>query len=117
MLVVGGGDSALEAANAIADEPGTHGDTSYRSSALRPLQAEEPARIEANAKSGRVRVLLNSNVTCIDTETVEIAHKLDDGLRGIEIANDAVIICAGGILPSAFLKRIGVDIETKHGTH
>ena len=34
----------------------------------------------------------------------------------IEIENDAVIICVGGILPSAFLKDTGVDVETKYGT-
>jgi len=34
----------------------------------------------------------------------------------LEIGNDAVIVCAGGILPGAFLRSIGVEIETKHGT-
>jgi hypothetical protein len=27
-----------------------------------------------------------------------------------------VIVCAGGILPTAFLKSIGIDTETKYGT-
>jgi hypothetical protein len=35
--------------------------------------------------------------------------------EGIRIANDAVIINAGGILPTAFLKDLGISIETKHG--
>ncbi len=33
-----------------------------------------------------------------------------------EFANDAVIICAGGILPTAFLKQIDIQVETKYGT-
>jgi hypothetical protein len=34
----------------------------------------------------------------------------------LEIPNDAVIVCAGGILPTPFLKEIGVMVETKFGT-
>jgi hypothetical protein len=33
-----------------------------------------------------------------------------------QLANDAAIICAGGILPTGFLKEIGIEVETKHGT-
>lgn len=33
-----------------------------------------------------------------------------------EIPNDAVIVCAGGVLPTEFLKKIGIEIETKYGT-
>lgn len=34
----------------------------------------------------------------------------------MELPNEAVIVCAGGILPTPLLKEIGVQIETKHGT-
>jgi thioredoxin reductase (NADPH) len=34
----------------------------------------------------------------------------------ISLRNDAVIVCAGGILPTAFLKSVGIDVETKYGT-
>jgi len=34
----------------------------------------------------------------------------------MKIMNDAVIVCAGGILPTAFLKSIGIEVETKYGT-
>lgn len=40
------------------------------------------------------------------------------GERRIELItldNDAVIVCAGGILPDGFLKEIGITVETKHG--
>ena len=36
--------------------------------------------------------------------------------RDICIDNDAVIVCAGGILPTPFLKSIGIEVETKYGT-
>ncbi len=34
----------------------------------------------------------------------------------IELDNDAVIVSAGGILPTDFLRKIGIDVETKYGT-
>jgi hypothetical protein len=43
---------------------------------------------------------------------VEIEQK---GKR-LRVRNDAVIVCAGGILPTAFLKSIGIEVETKYGT-
>jgi hypothetical protein len=33
-----------------------------------------------------------------------------------QLANDAVIVCAGGILPSAFLESVGIAVETRYGT-
>jgi thioredoxin reductase (NADPH) len=117
VLVVGGGDSAIEAANSICEEAGSTVTLSYRSGAFARCKPKNRARIEANAKAGRVRLLLNSNVTRIGAQTVEIAQKRNDGARRLEIENDAVIVCVGGILPSTFLQHIGVDIETKHGTH
>jgi hypothetical protein len=35
--------------------------------------------------------------------------------RAITIANDAVIVSAGGTLPTDFLRHIGVQVETKYG--
>ena len=36
--------------------------------------------------------------------------------QAVHVPNDAVIVCAGGILPTAFLRDIGIEVETKHGT-
>ena len=36
--------------------------------------------------------------------------------KSATLDNDAVIVCAGGILPNGFLKEIGVTVETKYGT-
>lgn len=117
VLVVGGGDSAIEAANALADEPGTTVTLSYRSGAFARCKPKNRAKIDANGKAGAVNVVLNSTIKSIGDDVVELARKLDDGTRVTTIENDAVIVCAGGILPSDFLRKIGVTIETKHGTH
>lgn len=62
--------------------------------------------------AGRLQVLFNSNVKSIGRDTVEIA--IDDSAR--RIPNDSVVVSAGGILPSAFLRTIGIHVETKWGT-
>jgi len=112
VLVVGGGDSALEAAISIADEAGTTVSISYRSEAF--SRAKEKNRIKvANAqKQGRLNVLMSSNVKQITDDKVTI----DVNGKEICIDNNAVIVCAGGILPTPFLKSIGIEVETKFGT-
>jgi thioredoxin reductase len=112
VLVVGGGDAALEAALACADEPGTTVVLSYRSEAFGRVKEKNRERLQAFEKAARLKVLLKSNVREIGTKNVVLDH---DGSR-IDLRNDAVIVCAGGILPTPFLKEIGVMVETKFGT-
>lgn len=112
VLVVGGGDSALEAATTIAEEPGTTVTLSYRSGAFSRAKPKNRQRVEEMSAAGRLRVLFSSSVKSIREGVVHIAT--DDRLE--EIENDAVIVSAGGILPSAFLKTIGIHVETKWGT-
>lgn len=112
VLVVGGGDSALEAALAIAAERGTEVALSYRGDAFSRAKLANRERIDAAARSGRLCVLLASRVAEIRADAVRI--ETAGGEK--ELANDAVVICAGGVLPSAFLRACGVAIEKKHGT-
>jgi len=112
ILVVGGGDSALEAAASIADEPGTTVALSYRGEAFGRARAKNRDRVNAAIEDGRIRILLGSEVQQIAAEHVVI--KTREGV--VEIQNDAVIICAGGILPTQFLKDAGIQVETKFGT-
>jgi len=112
VLVVGGGDSALEAATSIAAEPGTNVTLSYRSGAFSRAKQKNRDKVEATAAAGRLRVLLNSNVKEIRSDAVDIIV----GDKVGTLKNDAVIVSAGGILPSAFLRTIGINVETKWGT-
>lgn len=112
VLIVGGGDSALEAALAIADEAGSEVTLSYRSDSFSRAKAKNRERIESYAAEGKITRLLPSNVTKIEETQV----MLDCGGSPLKLANDAVIINAGGILPNGFLKDIGVKVETKYGT-
>ena len=56
--------------------------------------------------------MLNSQLKRITPERVQITV----GGVMVEVDNDDVIVNAGGILPTDFLKRIGIDVETKYGT-
>jgi thioredoxin reductase len=112
VLVVGGGDSALEAAASIAGEDGSTVTLSYRGQAWSRAREANRTRIQAAEVSGRVRVLLHSQVVHIAPNDVTIEQ--EGGT--ITLPNDAVIVCAGGVLPSAFLQKIGVAMETKYGT-
>lgn len=112
VLVVGGGDSAIEAALAIADEPGTTVALSYRGNAFGRLKAKNRERLEAAQAAGRLEVILESVVQQITEDRVV----LDLNGTPRELRNDAVIVCAGGILPMPMLKAVGIQVETKFGT-
>ena len=112
VLVVGGGDSALEAALACADERGTAVTLSYRSEAFSRVKQKNRELVQRAESARRLKVILSSNVEEIGDGTVT----LDAGGKKINLKNDAVIVCAGGILPTPFLKEIGVQVDTKYGT-
>lgn len=112
VLVVGGGDSALEAAASIAEQPGTTVILSHRSESFSRAKLKNRERVKMAEKAGSLTVLLQSKIRKIGRHDVEIEYKG----RRIQIKNDAVIVCAGGILPTAFLKSIGIEVETKYGT-
>ncbi len=111
VLVVGGGDSALEAAISIAEQPGATVSLSYRSAAFSRAKEKNREKVSAAETAGRLRVLLKSEVKEITTESVAVEH---DG-QLLALRNDAVIVSAGGVLPTGMLKELGIAVETKHG--
>jgi thioredoxin reductase (NADPH) len=113
VLVVGGGDSALEAACEIADQPGTTVTLSYRSGSFNRAKKKNMQRVAEAQESGRLRVALSSTVKNIGVHDVVMNWK--DKTTGA-IKNDAVIVCVGGILPTPFLESMGIKVETKYGS-
>jgi thioredoxin reductase len=111
VLVVGGGDSALEAAISLADEPGTRVTLAYRSDGFSRAKPKNRDKLDTAVEQRGLRALLKSQVREIAPTHVEV--ETPDGEETLE--NDAVIVCAGGILPTGFLESIGVAIETKRG--
>lgn len=112
VLVVGGGDSALEAALSISDQPDSVVILSYRSEAFSRVKEKNRTRIQEAVDKQKIRVMFNSNVKQIEQDNVIVVQ----GDQTFRIKNDAVIVSAGGILPTEFLKKVGISVETKYGT-
>jgi thioredoxin reductase/Pyruvate/2-oxoacid:ferredoxin oxidoreductase delta subunit len=112
VLVVGGGDSALEAAASLVEETDAEVTLAYRGEALGRAKPRNRERVRVATDSGALRMLLSTNVTQIKPDRVMLERK---GQRR-ELPIDAVIICAGGVLPTDFLRSAGIEITTKYGT-
>ena len=111
VLIVGGGDSALEAALSITEESGTQVTISYRSESFSRAKQKNQDKIERAVEKGNLKLILPSTVKSITKDSVIL--NVDENEETIK--NDGIIVCAGGILPTPFLKKIGIDVETKHG--
>jgi glycine/D-amino acid oxidase-like deaminating enzyme len=85
---------------------------SYRSAAFSRVKQKNRTLLDSAQQAGRLRVLLNSSVRQIMEHQVEIDH---DGVVQ-RYRNDAVLVCAGGLLPTPLLQKIGVEFNTKFGT-
>jgi thioredoxin reductase/Pyruvate/2-oxoacid:ferredoxin oxidoreductase delta subunit len=112
VLVVGGGDSALEAAITLSEQADTHVILSYRSAAFSRVKQKNRQRLEEQQRGGQLKVMLNSSVKNILADGVEIEF---DGHIDRH-PNDAVIVCAGGLLPTPLLQKIGIQFDTKFGS-
>lgn len=111
IVIVGGGDSAIESAILLADENMVT--LSYRSSVFSRRKPRNKQAIEEMMAANKLKVLLNSNLTSIEEKYVNI--QVDENVESFQILNDLVYIFAGGELPTRFLKNVGIEITTKFG--
>ncbi len=112
VLVVGGGDSAVEAALSLSEQPGCRVTLSYRKNVFGRIKEMNEKRIEEAIESGRVKVLFESVVTSIMPDKV----RLEQHGKRFSVTNDYVFIFIGGVLPTNFLQGMGISIEKKFGT-
>jgi len=112
VLVVGGGDSAVEAAMGLAHQVGNKVTLSYRKGAFARIKDRNAQRMEESIRKGKVTVLFNSIPVEFKSDVVTL--EVDGELR--EIPNDFVWIFAGGEPPNAFLKKIGVGFGMRDMT-
>ena len=111
VLVVGGGDSAVEAAMALAEQPGNRVTLSYRKRAFNRPKPANRERLQEAAEAGRLTQLLESNVLKIELDRVQLEQRGE----AVTLPNDFVFVLAGGVLPTGFLQRCGIDVKTHHG--
>ncbi len=105
VLVVGGGDSAVEAAMGLAHQVGNTVTLSYRQSAFTRIKERNAKRLEEFTRKGKLKVILNSKVLEITPDAVV----LDVNGASQRFPNDYVWVFAGGDPPTAFLKKIGIS--------
>ena len=108
-LVVGGGDSAVEAALALSAQPGNEVVLSYRREHFFRLKARNESRLEEAIASGRIEAMLRSEVVEIGPEVVFLKRMSDEEPETVARANDYVFVFAGGVPPYPLLHRIGVQ--------
>jgi thioredoxin reductase/NAD-dependent dihydropyrimidine dehydrogenase PreA subunit len=110
VLVVGGGDSALEAACDLAGQPGCRVVLSYRGNAFSRVKPDNRTRIERLQAEKKLKVLLESNVLEIGPTKVRLTAGAKEG----EIPNDYVLVFAGGDPPTKLLDAAGVEMKRHH---
>jgi putative YpdA family bacillithiol system oxidoreductase len=110
VLVVGGGDSAIESALLLKDNNKTI--LSYRKDQFSRLKPKNKEKINNAIKDNSIEVIFNSNVASINENSILLKTE-DNEVR--EIENDLVFIFAGGELPTSFLQKAGVEITKRFG--
>jgi len=111
ITVVGGGDSAIEAALSLALKNRVL--LSYRSEAFSRLKPKNREQLEAAVRQQLLEVHLQSNLVRIEPHQIHLTYA--NGQVPATIENDLVYIFAGGELPTQFLKKTGIEITTRFG--
>ena len=110
IIVVGGGDSAIESALLLIDENEVI--LSYRKDKFSRLKPKNREKIEEAIANTSIKVLYNSNLVSIKDKSVLINTEDDEAM---EVENDLVYIFAGGELPTSFLQNAGIEVSKRFG--
>lgn len=111
IVVVGGGDSAIETALLLTDQNEVV--LSYRGEAFGRIKSGNNLKIKEAMARKQIEVRFNTNLTSIEEDHVKIKDLLSGEVA--ELKNDLVFIFAGGELPTQFLEKIGITITKKFG--
>ena len=108
VLVVGGGDSAVEAALLLAQQAKTEVTLAYRGKALTRPKAENIQQLQSLEKQGRVKLSLGTQIHKIREKEVLLQR---EGEKEETLPNDAVLVQIGKELPIAFFSRSKIAME------
>ena len=107
VVVVGGGDSAVEATIGLAIQTGNRVTLSYRGTEFSRIKERNRIHLEEQITNNCIRVIMNSQIKEIHEH--EVLLSTQDG--EVRLQNDFVFIFAGGELPFDFLKKLGVSMR------
>ncbi len=110
VLVVGGGDSAIEAALALAEQNNVV--LSYRGDSFGRIKIKNSEKIQKAISDKTIDVKFNTTVLNIAQENISLSLP---GNQTLILPNDLVYIFAGGELPTQFLQKAGIEITTRFG--
>jgi len=111
IMVVGGGDSAIESALLLADQNKVT--LSYRKDVFQRIKPKNSEKIHEAIQKGLLDVRFNNNLISIDKKNVILTNGKEN--EKIDLKNDLVYIFAGGELPTQFLQKVGLEITKKYG--
>ena len=111
VLVVGGGDSAVEAAVALGAQPGNRVTLSYRQEQIQRPRPQNQELLRAAVERGEVSLLLGSTVTAITGDRARLVQ----GGEQVVIPNDRVFVFIGGLLPTGLLTECGIEVQRHFG--
>lgn len=109
ILIVGGGDSAIEASLALSRDRRNRVTLSYRKHDFSRARERNRQFLDDAENEGRLKIVRGSNLTSIGESVVE----LNTEQGAATLPNDYVFILAGGESPEGFLRQIGVEIVEK----
>ncbi|MBL8727391.1 MAG: NAD(P)-binding domain-containing protein [Planctomycetes bacterium] len=114
VVVVGGGDSAVETALALAEQPGNSVALVHRQASFFRIRRRNQERLQARLAEGRIEALLRTEVTSIGDDHVEVVQRGGNGGEGgvaLQLRADDVFVMAGGTAPFAQLATSGISFD------
>jgi len=111
ILIVGGGDSAVEAALLLSGPNNVV--LSYRGENFTRIKPKNREKINRAIDDQKIDVLFQSTVVSISEDSVLLA--ISDREGQLKIKNDLVYIFAGGELPLQLLQNAGIQVSKKYG--
>jgi thioredoxin reductase len=111
IIVVGGGDSAIESALLLKDNNEVI--LSYRKEKFARLKPKNRDKILAADEDKSINIMYNTNLVAIAEDHVLISNS-ETGITQ-RYDNDLVYIFAGGEMPTKFLNNAGIEIKKRFG--
>lgn len=112
VMVVGGGDSAIEYAVELCER--NEVSICYRRGTFRRANPTNQADIEKAVANGSVRPLLNTEITELESESGKVKVMYSDGTSELY---DRLVYAIGGTTPSGFLQSSGIREEDGKPVH